>query len=163
MSEPATHSPWVLSLAIEIDEHCPGFCGEFFRASIERRQVFTAYLSAKPPTPVEMTEVGNFLLSADHRSILSCAYPDVPLGLRGALRRAGRAAHEHRFYSLLYLAQAIGGSMIVRVVLVRTIGVVVVGVGVLVMRVDLVNEANVLKKSVRRGRQPEGHERQRPD
>ena len=102
MSEPATYSPWVLSLAFEIDQHCPGFCGEFFRASVERRQVFTAYLSAKPPSPPEMAEVGQFLLSADHQSILSRAYPEVPSGLRGALRRAGRAAHERRFYSLLY-------------------------------------------------------------
>ena len=102
MTHHSAHSSWVLSHIIEIDRHRAGFCGEFFRASIERRQVIAAYLAAKPPAETEMAEVGHLLLGADHRSILARAYEEVPMGLRGALRRAGPAAHERRFYAIVH-------------------------------------------------------------
>lgn len=92
---------WAFHHIIEIDRYTP-FCGAFFRASNERRQVIAAYLSAKPPAQDEMAEVGKFLLEADHRSILERAHGRYVEGSRGALRRAGEAVHEEPFYSLLH-------------------------------------------------------------
>lgn len=95
-----TPAQWAFDQIIEIDRHTP-FCGAFFRASDERRQVIAAYLAEKPPREDEMNEVGNFLLEADHRAILERAYGEYIEGSRGALRRAGEAVHEEPFYALL--------------------------------------------------------------
>lgn len=96
-----SHSPWVIRLAVEIDQHHP-FCGALFRMSDERRHVVAAYLCAKPPEAIEMKDVGQFLLSAPHHEILSFAYDgDVPRGLRRALGRSGPSVQPERFYVLL--------------------------------------------------------------
>lgn len=101
MPNVAAQSPWVIHLAVKIDEHYP-FCGAFFRMSDERRHVAAAYLCAKPPEASEMKWLGQFLLSAPHHEILDVAYDgDVPKGLRRALGRSGPTIHPERFYSLL--------------------------------------------------------------
>lgn len=95
------HAQWALEQIIDIDRYTP-FCGAFFRASGERRQIIAAYLSAQPPSQEEMAQVGKFLLEADHRSILAAAHGEYLQGSRGALRRAGETVVEERFYSLLH-------------------------------------------------------------
>ena len=92
---------WAFDHIVEIDRHTP-FCGAFFRASDERRQIIAAYLSAKPPTSDEMGDVGRFLLEADHRAILERAYGSYIKGHRGALRRVGDVVAEVRVYTLLH-------------------------------------------------------------
>lgn len=101
MTQHSQHSEWVLNLIIEIDRDSPGFCGTFFRASAERRQVIAAYLAKRAPAPERAAEVARFLSSADHNSILAEAYGAAPEGLRGALRRSGAIVHEQRFYTVL--------------------------------------------------------------
>lgn len=96
-SQPA----WLMNQALVIDRHVP-FVGGMLRAGAERRQVIAAYLSTHSPSEDRMAEVGRFLLSADHRSILSAAFGRVDVGLRGALRRAGSQVHERSFYTLLH-------------------------------------------------------------
>ena len=102
MNQQTSHPAWVLNFVVAIDEHHRGFAGDFFRASIERRQVIAAYLAAKAHTHADVRDAGNLLSSADHRSILLEAYGEALDGHRGALRRAGPAVHEERFYTLLY-------------------------------------------------------------
>lgn len=102
MTQHSSHSGWVLDLVVQIDRDHPGFCGEFFRASAERRQVIAAFLSARPPAPEHAAEIAQFLLSAGHNSILNKTYGEAPQGLRGALRRAGPVVPEHRFFGILY-------------------------------------------------------------
>ncbi len=103
MAQQTAHAQWALDLVVEIDRHRPGFCGEFFRASAERRQVIAAYLSAQPPAEARMGEVGQFLLAGSHDAILSAAYETVPQGFRRALRRSGSSGVQKRpFFALLY-------------------------------------------------------------
>jgi len=96
------HSEWIINLAVLIDAHQPGFCAEaLYRVSHERRQVIAAYLAAKPPSERQMFEVGQFLRTANHRSILRAAYGDATVGMRGALRRVEGAVKDAHFYTLL--------------------------------------------------------------
>jgi len=101
LSHHNSHSKWIYDLAIEIDRHCPGFLGEFFRASTEKRQVIAAYLSLNYPDQKNMAQIADFLLSCAHGAILRTGYGELPLGLRSALRRAGPSIHDLQFYMLL--------------------------------------------------------------
>ncbi len=60
-----------------------------------------------------MLSLGEFLSTADHRTILSAAFGEVPRGMRGALRRIGPAAKDQRTYTLLHqlLAQPPHGRL----------------------------------------------------
>lgn len=71
-------------------------------SSIERLQVCAAYLAVKRPAADDCARVGEFLSAADHASILSAAYGDVPKGFRRALARIGSTAQDQRCYSLLH-------------------------------------------------------------
>ncbi|MXO87102.1 hypothetical protein GRI38_13800 [Altererythrobacter aurantiacus] len=104
MTQVISHPAWVLSHVINIDERVAGFCGTFLRGntSAERRQVIAAYLAAKPLAEDRLYEIGRFLFSADHRSILVEAHGRSIAGMRGALRRAGPTVHDERFYTLLH-------------------------------------------------------------
>lgn len=103
MSKHSSQPDWLLDLVIDgIDQHFRGFAGDLMRASPERLQVCAAYLAAKPPAREAMAEVGEFLSSADHISILSAAYGDVPKGFRRALARIGSTVQDQRCYSLLF-------------------------------------------------------------
>lgn len=102
MANIRTHARWALDLVLEIDIHSPGFCGLFLRASDERRQVISAYLTERYPDVPSMAEVATFLTSSDHRAILERAYGEVPQGLRGALARSGATVHEQSYYRLLF-------------------------------------------------------------
>lgn len=97
-----SHPLWVLEKVLRIDEQFVGFCGEFFRASNERRQVIAAYLAVVAPANDALAEVGRFLSHCKHDTILQAAYGEVLEGHRGALRRAGPIVHDGRFYSLLH-------------------------------------------------------------
>ena len=95
---------WALDTVVKLDGHWPGAAGAFLRASDERRQVVAALLSSKP-IPADPRTAGafaEFVSRADHRAILCMAYGDVPIGLRGALGRAGHQPHEPRFYTYLH-------------------------------------------------------------
>lgn len=92
----------MLEKVLCIDQQHVGFCGEFFRASVERRQVIAAYLALISPADDTLAEVGQFLSRSKHNAILREAYGQVLAGHRGALRRAGPVVHDERFYSLLY-------------------------------------------------------------
>lgn len=107
------HAAWILNVAVDIDRHCPSFCGEFFRMSDERRQVVAAYLACSPHRGLSAREVGQFLLTAKHNAILSAAFEQVPQGMRKALGRAGRTVHDKRFYPLLFdlLSRSTEGSI----------------------------------------------------
>ena len=113
MSIITSHPNWVLRHAIELDHHAK-FCGEFFRASSERRHVIAAYLSANPPSECEASLVAQFLLRSGHNDILCAAYGKVPSGLRRALRRSGAVVHAEHFYSLLVEMLATGNNHIAR-------------------------------------------------
>ena len=103
MVQHRAHSEWIVDLAVAIDYHQPGFCAEvLYRVSHERRQVIAAYLAAKRPPERQMLRVGQFLRTADHRSILRAAYGDAPVGMRGALRRIEGAVKDVSFYTLLH-------------------------------------------------------------
>lgn len=101
MPQQASHAQWAIDLVVEIDRHCPGICGEFFRMSDERRQVIGAFLAAKPPVEARMAEIGRFLITSSHDAILSAAYEIVPQGFRGALRRSG-VVQKRPYYALLF-------------------------------------------------------------
>lgn len=102
MSYATAHAPWILHHSVEIDRYCPSFCGGIFRMREARLHVVAAYLSSKPPSETEAADVGQFLLRANHQSILAAAYDVVPQGFRRALRRAGPTVHEERFYAILF-------------------------------------------------------------
>lgn len=100
MAKYGLHTDWALASVVEIDRYEVGFCGEFLRASDERRHVIAAYLACGKPR-CSQTD-GKFLSKSDHRSILTAAFGDVPVGMRGALRRSGPMIHDQQFYHLLY-------------------------------------------------------------
>ena len=102
MSHKLSHPRWVLEKVLRIDQQFVGFCGDFFRASVERRQVIAAYLAVSAPADDALTEVGQFLSESKHSTILQAAYGEILEGHRGALRRAGPIVHDERFYSLLH-------------------------------------------------------------
>lgn len=108
-------SGWMLDTIVAHDEYHPGFAGHFLRASDERRQVIASYCSinkfaAKPG-------VGEFLVQADHRSILSQTFEYIPTGLRRALAKSGPQPHESAYYSELYQVLAHGLSHVVTAVM----------------------------------------------
>jgi len=103
------HTDWALALAVEIDRRDVGFCGEFLRASDERRQVIAAYLACRKPRRSQSE--GEFLSTSDHRSILAAAFGDVPVGMRGALRRSGPMIHDQQFYRLLDIVRHLPESI----------------------------------------------------
>jgi hypothetical protein len=103
LSKHSSQPGWLLDLVIDgIDQRFRGFAGDLMRAGAERLQVCSAYLAVKPPARDEMHAVGEFLSTADHASILSAAYGDVPKGFRRALARIGATVQDQRCYSLLY-------------------------------------------------------------
>lgn len=90
---------WMLDRVVALDEVTAGFAGYVFRASAERRQVIAAFLSVTGDTD---DQVANFLIRADHRSILHRMFSGVPLGLRAALGRSGPQPHERSYYQKLF-------------------------------------------------------------
>lgn len=94
---------WALNYVAALDRHHAGACGAFMRASPERRQVISALLATRrlPADPKAAAELAQIIGEADHRSILSMAFNDVPVGLRGALRRSGSQPHNRVFYPML--------------------------------------------------------------
>ena len=94
---------WALDKVLELDCHLAGFAGSYLRSSDERRQVVAAYMAVNliEGGGAATLDTANFLIRADHRTILQSAFGDVPRGLRGALRRSGSQPHEASFYSAL--------------------------------------------------------------
>lgn len=109
---PSMHflSGWLLNRVVQLDEAAPGLAGAMFRCSAERRQVVAAYLSQERPHRKFENDaaLGSFLVKARHDEILSSAFGTVPVGMRGALRRAGGRTHSRRYYA--YLRQILGSD-----------------------------------------------------
>lgn len=101
------HDDWALLSALDLDIVRPGFAGAFLRASHERRQVITAYL-AGADAEANSAEIADFLMSADHRSILRAAFAEPGRGLRRALGKSGTRTHQRRYYRDLNTALADG-------------------------------------------------------
>ena len=100
---------WALDRIVELDRLSPGVAGSFLRASPERRQIVASLLaaerngpSAAPVNDIPEIERARMIANADHRAILVAGYGVPPLGMRGALSRAGSQPHAPRFYSYLY-------------------------------------------------------------
>ncbi len=95
---------WLLDRSVEIDEHCPGFSGHLHRCSSERRHIIAAYLSCDVPAAglIPLVEMGSFLTSATHDSILCAGFEFVPQGYRGALGRGDAQPYSRRYYRYLH-------------------------------------------------------------
>lgn len=98
MKSIAPFSGWMLDRIALLDEATPGFAGHYLRASDERRQVIAAFLSATELDDGALNEAADFVMEADHRSILIRAFGSVPTGLRSALGRSGPQPHEPTYY-----------------------------------------------------------------
>lgn len=107
---------WVLDAIIAHDQVCPGFAGHYFRASDERRQVISAFLSQIAPDDGCQVAIGEFLTCADHRSILTRAFEHIPAGLRKALAKSGSQPHDVAYYRDLYDALAFGHGHVVNAI-----------------------------------------------
>lgn len=97
-------SGWALNYIVELDGYAEGVCRTFLRSTAERRQVVAALLSATPPptVPSRAAELGNLVKNAGHRTLLGAAFGEVPIGMRGALCRAGGQPHPRSFYRKLF-------------------------------------------------------------
>lgn len=95
---------WLLNAVAEIDLERPGLIGHVLRCTPERRHTIAAYLSVERPAMSFETvaDLGAFLCGERHEAILNAAWPIVPVGLRGALARAGDQPHPRRFYGYLH-------------------------------------------------------------
>lgn len=93
---------WMLDRIVAFDEVMPGFAGYVFRASAERRQVIAAFLSVTKLDGDDAGDTAEFLMRADHRSILHRAFGRVPPGLRAALGRSGAQPHNPAYYRELF-------------------------------------------------------------
>lgn len=103
---PSTNSVsgWLLDRVVQIDVSAPGLAGAMFRCSNERRHVVACYLSLERPHTKfdDEAALGSFLIQARHHEILRAAFGSVPVGMRGALRRADKRTHPRRFYGYLF-------------------------------------------------------------
>lgn len=108
-------SGWMLDTIVAHDEYHPGFAGHYLRASDERRQVIAAYLSTTESTADG--SVGQYLVQADHRSILKQAFECIPLGFRRALAKSGPQPHDSAYYLDLFNALALGRSHVVTAIM----------------------------------------------
>lgn len=100
---------WALDRVVALDRHFPGVAGSFLRASPERRQIVASLLAAErngtstaPVNNIPDIERARIIANADHRTILVAGYGAPPVGMRGALSRAGSQPHAPRFYTYLY-------------------------------------------------------------
>lgn len=93
---------WMLDRIVALDDVMPGFAGYVFRASAERRQVIAAFLSVTKLDGDDAGDSAEFLMRADHRSILHRAFARVPPGLRAALGRSGAQPHNPAYYRELF-------------------------------------------------------------
>lgn len=91
---------WLLTRIVALDVFRPGTAGCILRASVERRHVIAAFLSATDAIH-DSEEVAHFLVERGHDAILQRAYKYVPVGLRASLGRCGPKVHEPKFYSRL--------------------------------------------------------------
>ena len=108
---------WVLDAIIAHDEVCPGLAGHYFRASNERRQVIAAFLSSGGPNERRQDNIGDYLIRANHRSMLSQAYGSIPAGLRRALSKSGAQPHDASYYADLHDALAFGSRHVVTAIM----------------------------------------------
>ncbi len=108
---------WALDRIVQFDEACPGFAGGYLRASPERRQVIAAFMSVVRVGSDKEREAAAMLASADHRTILSHAFPTVPLGLRQALAKSGGQPHAPAYYQDLHQALTSGARHVVTAIM----------------------------------------------
>ncbi|MGA1809474.1 hypothetical protein VHN57_20390 [Sphingobium sp. WW5] len=102
MKSIAPVSGWMLDRIALLDQAKPGFAGHYLRASDERRQVTAAFFAVVELGVAALNEAAEFLMDADHRSILRRAFGIAPRGLRAALGRSGSQPHEPAYYRQLF-------------------------------------------------------------
>lgn len=107
---------WLLNEAVALDLARPGFVGSLLRASTERRHVSAAFLAVSNIKEADRAEVATFLARADHRTILTAAFQEVPRGLRRALGKSSPKSHDAEYYKRLYRALALGPAHVVATV-----------------------------------------------
>lgn len=107
---------WLLNEAVALDLAHPGFVGSLLRASTERRHVSAAFLAVSNIKEADRAEVATFLARADHRTILTAAFQEVPRGLRRALGKSSPKSHDAEYYKRLYRALALGPAHVVAAV-----------------------------------------------
>lgn len=110
-------SGWMLDEIVRLDEVRPGFAGHMLRSSAERRQVTAAFLSVIELDRETSGEAAEFLMTANHRSILHLAFGHVPPGLRAALGRSGPQSHERGYYRQLFDLLSTGPRHVVAAIL----------------------------------------------
>lgn len=116
MKSIAPVSGWMLDRIVALDEVMPGFAGYVFRASAERRQVIAAFLSVAKLDGDGAGDTAEFLMRADHRSILHRAFGRVPPGLRAALGRSGSQPHEPAYYRQLFDLMSHGDRYLIKAI-----------------------------------------------
>lgn len=116
MKSIAPFSGWMLDRIALLDEATPGFAGHYLRASDERRQVIAAFLSATELDDGALNEAADFVMEADHRSILIRAFGSVPTGLRSALGRSGAQPHEPTYYRQIVTLLSGGNRRVVEAI-----------------------------------------------
>jgi hypothetical protein len=118
MTSIAPLSGWMLDrVVLLLDAARPGFAGHYLRSSNERRQVVAALLSVTELDMETSGEAAEFLMTADHRSILHLAFGCVPHGFRAALGRSGPQPHDKGFYRQLFDLLSTGPRHVIAAIL----------------------------------------------
>ena len=118
MTSIAPLSGWMLDrVVLLLDAASPGFAGHYLRSSNERRQVVAAFLAVTELDAETSGEAAEFLMTADHRSILHLAFGCVPRGFRAALGRSGPQPHDKGYYHQLFDLLATGPRHVIAAIL----------------------------------------------
>ena len=118
MTSIAPLTGWMLDrVALLLDGARPGFAGHYLRSSNERRQVVAAFLAVTELDAETLGEAAEFLMAADHRSILHLAFGSVPHGFRAALGRSGPQPHDSGYYRQLFDLLSTGPRHVIAAIL----------------------------------------------
>ncbi len=118
MTSIAPLSGWMLDrVVLLLDGARPGFAGHYLRSSYERRQVVAAFLAVTELDAETSGEAAEFLMAADHRSILHLAFGHVPPGFRAALGRSGPQPHDKEYYRQLFDLLSTGARHVIAAIL----------------------------------------------